>query len=344
MRAVAPPTCQPGPTLQPGPASRPPLPGFLRDSYAAAPAAVSPPGAALDGAAPEPRALRAAILDYRAAVLSAGGSSVITPMLTNLYGPGGNYAIMLLPGLMVPQGARLLSQAWLGREPRADELARLAQLASQQGPQAVIAEISSRGLYARLKRTDGSPAAIAAIRAQVAAMLVWQPGDAKGTADTVVPAIPPGPAFDPLRAPAGPATHGTPNKDRAHSAEAGRKLRAAIRSYDLAVDELAARTSNSLILALSGKLNSNQVSILPGLLLPHGATMLMLAWLGREATGQELARWQGWQATRDGQQALSMILDDIERTGLAARLPETDGSARALAALRQEVGAKLTWR
>jgi hypothetical protein len=305
------------------------------------------PAAAVDGAAPDPKVLRAAILDYRNAILAAdkknaGYEASVFSGLTNGQG------LFLLPGMMVPYGARMLSLAWLGREPSADENARFAQLMQTKGPKdgtsAIMDDIGNRGLLARLKRTDGSPAAIEAIRAQVGQMLRWQPGDFFGLADNQVPPIPAGPALNPVRQPISPASVGTPNKDRANAADAQAKLRAAIQAYGQAVNDEMRKADDPMIGILAGEFSGNTVMLLPGLMLPYGANMLMLAWLGREATAEELAKWQGWQASRDPRQAFSDIMQDIERTGLAARLPETDGSAAAVTALHQEVAAKFTWR
>jgi hypothetical protein len=340
---VAAPPPPPPPPPPPAPVPPAPVPPAL-------PAAPSVPGvqpAAMDdGAAPDPKALRKAILDYRDAIMAwdkqnAGQEASV---FSNVFHAG---PVMLLPGMMVPYGARMLTEAWLGREPSADELARFTQLMQTKGARdgmlAVMDDIGNRGLLARLKRTDGSPAAINAIRAQVGAMLQWQQGDALGQANDVVPPIPAGPALDPVRQNANPAVAGTPNKDRANSADAQAKLRAAIQAYGQAVSAEMQQANDPMIGILAGQFSGNTVMLLPGLMLPHGANMLMLAWLGREATPEELAKWQGWQQ-QDARKAFADIMQDIERTGLAARLPETDGSAAAVTALHQEVAAKFTWR
>ncbi|MDB5095778.1 MAG: hypothetical protein JWM80_199, partial [Cyanobacteria bacterium RYN_339] len=306
------------------------------------------PAAVEDGGAPDPKALRAAVLEYRNAIVAADKHNAGVELEVFSGMTNGQGQLFLLPGLMVPYGARMLSLAWLGREPRADETSRFEQLMKDKGVrdgcQAIMDDIGNRGLLARLKRTDGSAAAILAIRAQVGQMLHWQQGDFLGTADAVIPPIPAGPALDPVRAVSPGAVAGTPNKDRANSADAQAKLRAAIQTYGAAVSAESQKSNDMMISILAGQFSGNQVMLLPGLMLPHGANMMMLAWLGREATPEELAKWKGWQDSRDGRTAFSDIMQDIERTGLAARLPETDGSAAAVTALHQEVGAKFTWR
>jgi hypothetical protein len=313
----------------------------------AAPTAAAP---APDGAAPDPKALRQAILAYRDAILASDRDLRTTTAMvfSNLSGGTGDRPLMLLPGMLQPHGIRLLSLAWLGREATPAEQARYAQVlqakGARDGTAAVIDEIASRGLLARMRRTDGSPAAIEAIRAQVAGMLRWRAGDLQGAMDAVVPPIPAGPALDPVRdATSASAPVGTPNSDRANGPAAQAALREAIRAYGAEID----RSRSEMTMILGGRLVAGgPVYLLPGLMLPHGATIMMLAWLGRAPEPAELARWKAWTQGADGhdpRQAFGEIMADVERIALAARLPETDGSPEAVTAMRQEVAARLRW-
>ena len=354
-------TAAPAPAAPPPPGAPPPPPPppppapapLGRDAWlpsAPRPAQAVPAATTghVDGQAPDPRALRAAIVDYRAAILAndAANSSQLGLVFSGL-GGSGDRPIMLLQGSLLPHTVKLLSLAWLGREATPAEQARYDELARTRGREAlaaISAEIGNRGMLARLRRTDGSPAALEAIQRQVAGMLIWTSRDTFSSVDPAVRPIPPGPALDPVRDAVSSPGAGTPHADRANSPAAQAALAQAIAAYGAAV---TAPGTSELTWILSGRLSSDTVYLLPGLMLPHGARMMMLAWLGREPNTEELTRWQGWSAGaggRDARTAFGDVMRDIERTGLAARLPETDGTPEAVTRLRQEIGAKMRWR
>jgi hypothetical protein len=154
--------------------------------------------------------------------------------------------------------------------------------------------------------------------------------------------VPPPPPLAPVGATPGVAQIGaTPLAAAANTPAAHQLLVSAVTDYRAAI----AATSSSMNMIMSGQFGGGKmtISFLPGLVMPHGVRMLMIAGLGREPNAAEMARWQAFM-TADANGGWNKALTDANNTVMAARLRETDGSADAMAKIGAEVAEKLTWK
>jgi hypothetical protein len=105
-----------------------------------------------------------------------------------------------------------------------------------------------------------------------------------------------------------------------------------------------AATASPMNMIMSGQFGGGKfpINFLPGLVLPHGVRMLMIAGLGREPNAVETTQLQGMIAA-DARGGWNAALTDANNTIMAERLRETDGSADAMAKIGAEIAEKLTW-